>query len=377
MALVALTASIALAEDPVYFPEEKLEIAVETTLGVPDPTPTDMRELSSLNANTLDIADLTGLERGTHLASLYLHRNEISDLSPLSELTSLKDLRLFGNQISDISALSRLAPLTSLSLSNNQVSDISPVSALTNLGALSLNNNQISDISAVSGSPRLTALWLRENQIADLPAVSGWAALRHLDLRDNQIGDISPLSELTNLQQLYLNGNPLNLDAYDIYIPQIADNNPGIAITYDPFTPIVKERLIFYKNSHFDDPSLHDHAIAVDKTPLLPGQAATFANYTSYDLGINGVIVDVAGLADPDALNSDTIGEYMQFRVGNNDDPDTWSDGPEVRTVNVRPDEGENGTDRLLLLAISVLVHLVHRAVECRTRNGTPVELET
>lgn len=36
--------------------------------------------------------------------------------------------------------------------------------------------------------------------------------------------------------------------------------------------------------------------LASDKTPLLPGQSSSFANYTNYSLGLNGLVVDVAGL---------------------------------------------------------------------------------
>ena len=59
---------------------------------------------------------------------------------------------------------------------------------------------------------------------------------------------------------------------------------------------------------------------APDKTPLLPGQTATFANYTSYSLGINRVVVDVAGLASNTLSTSD-----FEFRVGNSDATDSWT----------------------------------------------------
>jgi hypothetical protein len=42
-----------------------------------------------------------------------------------------------------------------------------------------------------------------------------------------------------------------------------------------------------------------DGAIATDKVALPPGQTGTFANYTSYPRGINGIMVDIQGLADP------------------------------------------------------------------------------
>jgi len=58
-------------------------------------------------------------------------------------------------------------------------------------------------------------------------------------------------------------------------------------------------RDVFYNNSFYDgnNPAINaadDEAIATNKQALLPGQTATFANYTSYSKGINGVMVDVA-----------------------------------------------------------------------------------
>ena len=69
----------------------------------------------------------------------------------------------------------------------------------------------------------------------------------------------------------------------------------------------VVNRQVFYNNSFFDtDPAgvlqsldnnaLDDSAIDPSKVALLPGQTAKFANYTSYSRGLNGLIIDVAGL---------------------------------------------------------------------------------
>ncbi|MCP4641136.1 MAG: hypothetical protein GY851_11915 [bacterium] len=51
MSLSSLVLSgAACAEDPVYFADAKLKALVETKLGVTDPTPTDMLDLTSLFA---------------------------------------------------------------------------------------------------------------------------------------------------------------------------------------------------------------------------------------------------------------------------------------------------------------------------------------
>jgi len=124
--------------------------------------------------------------------------------------------------------------------------------------------------------------------------------------------------------------------------------NLGFRLAASPelFTGVLG-RHVFYNNSTFDDPS--DEAIAIDKAALLPGQTATFENYTSYDLGINGIMVDISELVNPDGLNLDTIGDYFQFRVGNDLAPDGWDEAPGVRTINVRPGEGSHGSDRVTI----------------------------
>ena len=85
-------------------------------------------------------------------------------------------------------------------------------------------------------------------------------------------------------------------------------------------------RYIFYYDSPAWDPTpggADDNlAIAPDKTPLLPGGTATFANYTSYALGINGILVDIQNLP-----GTPTAADFV-FKVGNNDDPSLLGGGP-------------------------------------------------
>jgi len=200
----------------VYFADPNLKAAVEQTLGITNPTPANMLRLIHFSARYMDIVDLTGLEYATNLSGLYLENNRIDDISLLSGLTNLEILFLYNNQITDISALSGLANLNRLGLSFNPLSDILPLSGLVNLKDLYLDDCQISNLSVLSGLANLVDLFLYNNQISD----------------------ISPLSGLTNLKTLALNFNPLNQDTYDIYIPLICRNNPGIMIYYDMPFPV-------------------------------------------------------------------------------------------------------------------------------------------
>ncbi len=108
-------------------------------------------------------------------------------------------------------------------------------------------------------------------------------------------------------------------------------------------------RYVFYDRSAFGDsaaPTSADAAIAVDKTPLLPEQKATFANYTSYGRGINGVMVDLVGLPDGAVPSADDF----VLRVGNSGEPAGWTDAPAPASVTLRRGEGTDGSDRLTLV---------------------------
>gem|GEM_PF-241924 len=117
-------------------------------------------------------------------------------------------------------------------------------------------------------------------------------------------------------------------------------------------------RHIFYNRSTFDgndaganaqddlaiapSPAVpgHGHPVGLDepekelgKRALLPGETATFVNYTSYLLGINGIMVDIANPANPGGLDA----ADFEFRVGNDQDPAAWQAAPAPVAIAVRP----------------------------------------
>ena len=117
----------------------------------------------------------------------------------------------------------------------------------------------------------------------------------------------------------------------------------------DLLIPGVVGRYVFYNNSVWDNydagagPS-DDLAIATDKCPLLPDGLASFANYTSYSRGINGIMVDIAGLAaNPSAAD-------FEFKIGNTATLAAWVPGPSPATVSVRGGAGVSASDRIVLL---------------------------
>jgi hypothetical protein len=76
---------------------------------------------------------------------------------------------------------------------------------------------------------------------------------------------------------------------------------------------------------------------------LLPGETATYANYTNYSRGINGISVDIASLPAEDGLGA----WDFRFRVGSEEDPDQWSKAPAPIAMTVRPGDGVDSSDRV------------------------------
>ena len=115
----------------------------------------------------------------------------------------------------------------------------------------------------------------------------------------------------------------------------------------------ISGRHLFYNNSRFDDPAglmgdpsvnaNDDGAIATDKVALQSGATATFANYTSYNRGINGIMVDIDRGDSGGPLTADDF----EFRVGNTADPSTWAVAPAPNGFAVRTAAGVNGSDRV------------------------------
>ncbi|MBN1764561.1 MAG: leucine-rich repeat domain-containing protein [Sedimentisphaerales bacterium] len=241
--------------DPVPFNDMNLKTAVETELGLADPTPTNMLTLTYLSAPSSAISSLTGLEYALNIEILDLQSNQITDISPLADMTSLTWLDLRGNLL-DYDAYSIYLPsiethnpgidlyydayvnvyftdlnlktavetqlgitdpnasdmldLTDLYAVGRNISDLSGLEYALNLTQLNLWFNNIADISILSSLTNLTDLNVSDNQISDISALSGLINLANLGLSNNQITDISALSSLTNLTELYLNHNQLN-----------------------------------------------------------------------------------------------------------------------------------------------------------------------
>lgn len=107
---------------------------------------------------------------------------------------------------------------------------------------------------------------------------------------------------------------------------------------------VVVGRHVFYNNSAFDQLGGDDTAIAPDKRALLPGKTPSFANVTSYSRGLNGVMIDVAGLPAGVVLTPDEFEARAANTAGG-----TFRNTAKPYAVSLRRGEGINGSDRITL----------------------------
>ena len=139
-------------------------------------------------------------------------------------------------------------------------------------------------------------------------------------------------------------------------------------------------RQVFYNGSHFDGNDSaatpdDDFAIApspetsgpLGKAALLPGEPATFVNYTNYFRGINGIMIDVQGLANATAINEDDF----DFRLGHHGAVASWESAPSPLSISVRQGEGRDGADRITIIWPDKAIEKTWLRVEVKSTANT------
>ncbi len=140
----------------------------------------------------------------------------------------------------------------------------------------------------------------------------------------------------------FSSGDPVYAD-YNGAAPDLGALESGIA------PGNVAGRHVFYNNSAWDGndagaSAADDAAIATNKSALLPTETASFANYTSFAKGVNGVMVDVVSLPGvPTAAD-------FELSTGNDSNPGLWAPLAAIPSVSVRPGEGTGGSDRITII---------------------------
>ncbi len=86
------------------------------------------------------------------------------------------------------------------------------------------------------------------------------------------------------------------------------------------------------------------YVIDADKAPLMPGQTATAANYTTDQRGITCILVDTIGMEGVTGI------EDFAFRIGIDGDPAEWPDAPDPTILVSRERGGVLGADRWMIV---------------------------
>jgi hypothetical protein len=141
---------------------------------------------------------------------------------------------------------------------------------------------------------------------------------------------------------------PLRAGAYTVTVKasttQATVSNTG-QLTVQ--STVVSEYL-YYANSKYDNAAKGgtvDKARATNKHALLPGQTATSANYSDYGDGINGILVDVAGLESPTNFNLSDL----TLKYGDTTSTSTWTTAPAPSKFSVKAGGGDSGSDEVVL----------------------------
>ncbi len=237
-------------------PELNLERAISQSLGIPrDQLSREIvrENLTVLDASSMEIRDLTGLEFAANLEVLVLRNNLIEDLSPIRDLAKLRKLDLSGNRLRSVDGLVPLSgskmrqqvsdlqlslenrkiprdrkeeakreltdlierlqlgpwSLSELNLSDNRLLGLSGIGGLTDLVFLNVSKNSLIDLEGVSQLKSLATLYAQENQLGRIESYVDENKNKAYDLGEafeDQSGngkrDTDPLTELRNLPEL-------------------------------------------------------------------------------------------------------------------------------------------------------------------------------
>lgn len=230
----------------VAFVDPNLEQAVREALDLPFPiplTPEDLAGLTSLDAWSRGITNLSGLEAAANLDSLTLTENlAIADFTPLAALFKLRYLELNNCAISNLAFIAALPVLEQLHVWGGAFTDLSPLADCDVLSGLNLGGNPgITNFAALHLLPRLDWLNLDDTGITDISFVASMPILRDLSLWAGHVRDLSPLANATNLVNLQLGHNevtnaaPLagctNLESLDLLNNPVQDISPLSGLT--------------------------------------------------------------------------------------------------------------------------------------------------
>ncbi|MEO1528788.1 MAG: proprotein convertase P-domain-containing protein [Planctomycetota bacterium] len=111
---------------------------------------------------------------------------------------------------------------------------------------------------------------------------------------------------------------------------------------------VIERRAIFHANapgSQIDDSGNAESAIDTSKVALLPGESSSFANYSNYASGLNGIIVDITDL--PATTTAPDLQNLVEFATWDGIDAAGFADAGITPSIELFPGEGANGSTRV------------------------------
>ena len=256
-------------------------------------------------------------------------------------LMQLRNVTVVDNQGKGIEASGSAGSFALIEIANSIVADNGAINALAggDSDILSFGFNISDDTSPVFDSP--------DDLISTDPLLGvidyyGGPTLTHALSTNSPAIDAG-----SNSLEFDESISSIPLDQRGEFYDRITDGDGDLTATVDIGAferqiPKVVGTHVYYNDSSFSG-SGASGAIAPDKSLLREGETATFANYTSYIHGINGLVVDVIG----DASN---IGaDDFEFKFGNVDDVGTWATITPNVIVTLIGGGGVNGSNRVVL----------------------------
>jgi hypothetical protein len=300
------------------------------------------KKVSGANPDSfgLTINDIDGTSQAYVLPMAGLNTLTYTTLT-LNILTSIVKVQ-DGLAGLNMSAISGWGLVSDLGSSNMQISDTFGI----NIDSIGMIAPYANSVIKANGTVALNGATLNA-QVTNAgftPSVSQTFTLIDNDGADAVSGTFAGLPEgatvtLSGLRfKVSYVGNGPSGNANDVVLTRVSSNSN-----------VVKTNL-FYKGSTKWDVTngatfSDDNAIAPDKTAYLPGGGtSTFAAVSSYDRGINGVMVDLSGPHGAITVNDFT------FKRGNNNSPNAWVAATAPTAVTTRATAGTSGSDRIELL---------------------------
>ncbi|MBW8050117.1 MAG: T9SS type A sorting domain-containing protein [Cytophagales bacterium] len=190
----------------------------------------------TLDCNSQNIADLTGVEYFVNITWLYCQINQLTSLPDLSANTSLTRLICSANQLTTLPDLSANTTLLWIYCQSNLLDSLPDLTNNTALTELRCHTNQLTALPNLSANIALTQLQCYNNQLTVLPDLSNNTSLVLLYCFDNQLTSLPDLSANTALVDLRCLNNKFDFsDAREL---RIADTTSTLTTYfYSPQNP--------------------------------------------------------------------------------------------------------------------------------------------